>query len=210
MTLRKAGLSAMLALVFASSAAAEDKAKSFTLLIGDKSVQIDVGDSVPVTLSDGTKLEVSLARNEFATFKAEAVAFVHPGDLSVASTVVGKGITQHLAASALGTVLIVQDYTTINPDGLAQIMVNELTETDVAAGGKLGVSPATRTLSDGKTLKGLAGSVSLKDGIKHFEVETYGKDGRGFVAISMIADDNRAAEQKNVDRFWETLTYTPE
>ena len=102
----------------AGPAEAEDL-KAFKLTIDGVTVDIDPGESTDVTLPGGKKSKVTLERNDFATFSGGNFSFVHPSDISVTKTDLGEDITQYLMASALGTIVVVQEYGEDEP-GVAQ------------------------------------------------------------------------------------------
>jgi hypothetical protein len=79
---------------------------------------------------------VMLARNDFATFSGSDFSFVHPSGISVTKTDLGDDITQYLMASALGTIVVVQEYGKMNPVSLNQLMLQEMTKESVQAGAR--------------------------------------------------------------------------
>ena len=79
-------------------------------------VDIDPGEDANVTLPGGKTAKVRLDRNDFATFSGGTFSFVRPSDISV--TDLGDSITQYLADSALGTIVVVQEYGKMNPVSL--------------------------------------------------------------------------------------------
>ena len=66
----------------------------------------------------GKQSKVTLERNDFATFSGDSFSFVHPSGVSVTKTDLGENITQYLMASALGTIIVVQEYGKMNPVSL--------------------------------------------------------------------------------------------
>ena len=62
------------------------------------------------------------------TFKSENFSFEHPIRLSPSRTDLGGGVFQTMMASPLGTMVMIQEYTAINPSGLIDMMLNELTK----------------------------------------------------------------------------------
>ncbi|WP_245475209.1 MULTISPECIES: hypothetical protein [unclassified Mesorhizobium] len=97
-----------------------------------------------MTLPGGKRARVRLNRNDFDTFSGGRFSFVHPSSISVSKTDLGESITQYLAASALGTVVVVQEYGKMNPVSLNQLMLQEMTKESVQAGGTLIQEPTTR------------------------------------------------------------------
>lgn len=194
---------ACLALCLAPAAAEEVKA--YKLTIDGVAVQIDDGESLDVTLPDGRQAKVKLERNEFAPFGGRLFSFVHPSAMPVSKTDLASDITQYLMASALGTIVIVQEYDALNPVSLNQLMLQEMTKVSVQAGAKLVQQPATRKLSDGTELTGLRATVKTRTDSTVYEIFSYGGDDRGVMFVTRIADENVKAEGPLIDKFWETL-----
>ena len=63
---------------------------------------------------EGKDITISLKRKEFSTFTKDVVTFEHRIDLSVAATDIDRDIHQYLTASALGRLIIVQQYDNLN------------------------------------------------------------------------------------------------
>jgi len=188
----------------AGSARAEDP-KAFRLTIDGVAVDIDPGDDVNVTLPGGKTSKVRLDRNDFATFSGGTFSFIHPSTISVTKNTLGDGVTQYLMASALGTIVVVQEYKKMNPVSLNQLMLQEMTKESVQAGGTLTQEPTTRKLPDGKELTGVRATVKTRTDRADFEIVGFGLPDQGLLIITRIGDQDVATEQPLIDKFWETL-----
>jgi hypothetical protein len=195
----------LLAALGATFSAAQEQGKNFILSIDGKDVGIDIGETLEVEGADGRKVKVSLRRAEQVTFRGDLLSFAHRGDLAVSSTEVDKGIRQHLLASANGTIIIMQEYTALDPTSLLELMLTSVTEESVAAGGKLTRSDATRQVG-GRDVRGLKAEVV--NGSEKTLVETYtlGQSGKGLVIITQIADDALDTDRAVLDLFWQSLS----
>jgi hypothetical protein len=177
----------------------------FTVTIDGVEVPINPGETVNARSKAGNPMVVTLSRSPYAVFSDEMLSFQHPGGLTVATQKLSKNITQHMAASALGTVIIVQEYEAIDPTTLIPLMVKELTKDDVKIGGELTEEPAARTLKSGLTLNGRRAPMKLRKELKTFEVFAHGEDSRGVLLVTIITDDNQQTDGELVARFWDTL-----
>lgn len=184
-------------------AAAQDK--TFTLTIGGTPVGIEVGETVTVTLPDGSTTEASLTRNPFSSYRSDQFQFVHPSEFSVTKSDVGDGIVQHLLASALGTIVIVQEYRDIDPSSLVPLMLQEMTKDGVAAGATVSQQPATRLVPDGVTMSGVTATETGKSDVADYEILGHGKDGAGLLVITRVDRDNAAQDRTLIDKFWESF-----
>jgi hypothetical protein len=188
----------------AGIARAEDP-KAFKLTIDGVIVDIDPGEDIDVKFPGGKTSKIRLERNEFATFSGGTFSFVHPSNYSVTKTDLGDGIAQYLMASALGTLVVVQEYDKMNPVSLNQLMLQEMTKETVQAGGQVTQQPTTRRLADGKELTGLRASVKTRTDRAEFEIVGFGTADQGLLFVTRIGDQDNATEQPLIDKFWETL-----
>ena len=192
----------------AGPAGAEDL-KAFKLTIDGVTVDIDPGESANVTLPGGKKSKVTLERNDFATFSGGSFSFVHPSTISVTKTDLGEDITQYLMASALGTIVVVQEYGKMNPVSLNQLMLQEMTKESVQAGAALTQEPTTRKLADGKELTGIRAQVKTRTDTADFEIVGFGRADQGLLFITRVAGEDAAAEKPLIDKFWQSLKLKP-
>ncbi|RWD61760.1 MAG: hypothetical protein E5V89_23555 [Mesorhizobium sp.] len=204
MRMRLAAATLAMMMLGAASARAEDL-KAFKLTIDGVAVDIDPGEDANVTLPGGKTAKVRLDRNDFATFSGGTFSFVHPSSISVTKTDLGDSITQYLAASALGTIVVVQEYGKMNPVSLNQLMLQEMTKESVQAGGRLTQEPTTRKLADGTRLTGIKATVKTRTDSADFEIVGFGLADQGLLFITRIGDQDTATEQPIIDKFWETL-----
>ncbi len=188
----------------AGPAAAEDL-KAFKLTIDGVTVDIDPGESADITLPGGKQSKVTLERNDFATFSGDSFSFVHPSSISVTKTDLGENITQYLMASALGTIVVVQEYGKMNPVSLNQLMLQEMTRESAQAGAEVTQQPTTRKLADGKELTGIRAEVKTRTDTAYFEIVGYGLADQGLLFITRVGSEDLGTEQPLIDKFWERL-----
>jgi hypothetical protein len=201
----KIALSAAAILMSIAAAAHAEPLKAFKLTIGEQTIDIDAGESVEVTLPDGSKATASLQRNDFATYAGGTFSFNHPSAYNVARSDVGDNIVQHLMASALGTLVIVQEYSSLNPSTLTELMMQELTKETVGAGGTRSDEPVEHMLGGGEAFKGIRATVTYSGDTSFYEVLTYGAQNSGIVAVTRIDEERTSTEGVMLSTFWETL-----
>ena len=188
------------------AAAQAEPLKGYRLTIEGVATDIDAGDSAAITLPDGRQVTVRLERNEYVTYTGERFSFVHPSAMAVTKTQLSDTIVQHLLATAVGTVVVVQDYAAVDPVSLDQLMLQEMTRESVQAGGTLTQEKASRTLPDGKKLVGLKATVKTRTERVDYEVFGYGETDQGVMVITRIDADNAGTDQSLIDRFWQSLS----
>ncbi len=188
----------------AAPAQAEDL-KAFKLTIDGVAVDIDPGESVDVTLPGGKAAKVTLERNDFATFSGDNFSFVHPSGVTISKSDLGDHITQYLMASAVGTLVVVQEYGAMNPVSLNQLMLQEMTKEAVQAGATLAQEPTTRKLAGGKELTGIRATVKARTDTDKYEIVGFGTADQGVLVITRIDGESEAAEASLLDKFWQSL-----
>ncbi|RUW58424.1 hypothetical protein [Mesorhizobium sp. M7A.F.Ca.US.008.03.1.1] len=203
--MRKVSAAALILIGLCAGPAGAEDLKAFKLTIDGVTVDIDPGESADVTLPGGKQSTVTLERNDFATFSGSVFSFVHPSSISVTKTDLGDDITQYLMASALGTIVVVQEYGTMNPVSLNQLMLQEMTKESVQAGAKLTQEPTTRKLADGKELTGIRAEVKTRTDTADFEIVGFGLADRGLLFITRVAGEDAATEKPLIDKFWQSL-----
>ena len=191
--------------VFCAVLARADDLKAFKLTIDGVVVDIDPGEDMDVTLPGGKTSKVRIDRNDFATFSGATFSFVHPSNISITKSDLSDSITQYLMASALGTIVLVQEYDKMNPASLNQLMLQEMTKESVQAGGTLTQEPTTRKLADGKELTGIKATVKTRTDGADFEIVGFGLADQGLLFITRIGDQDVATEKPLIDKFWENL-----
>ncbi|RUX27710.1 hypothetical protein EOA13_19165 [Mesorhizobium sp. M7A.F.Ca.US.011.01.1.1] len=203
--MRKVSAAALILIALCAGPAGAEDLKAFKLTIDGVTVDIDPGESADVTLPGGKQGKVTLERNDFATFSGSVFSFVHPSSISVTKTDLGDDITQYLMASALGTIVVVQEYGKMNPVSLNQLMLQEMTKESVQAGAKLTQEPTTRKLADGKELTGIRAEVKTRTDTADFEIVGFGLADRGLLFITRVAGEDAATEKPLIDKFWQSL-----
>ena len=183
-----------------------DDPRGYTITVDGVSAQANPGETVEITLKDGRTVRASIKANPFVRWSDSMLAFDHPSKLSVATHKLSGSIVQRMMASAIGTVIIIQEYSTLDPSSLKQLMMDELTKTDVKAGAEFAQSNVTKKLVSGAELSGLKGRLKFRKETKTIEVFSYAADGQGILLMTMISDDHRDTDQSIVDMFWDTLT----
>jgi hypothetical protein len=180
-------------------------AGNYTLTVNGKSVELDIGTEQKLKLPDGRELTLKLDRKAANTFTDNGLSFQYPSQFNVATSKVSPGIYQHLMATALGTVILVQTYPDMDATTLIDFMTGKMTDDDVASGSVRDTKPHSRTLADGTVLTGTRSTLKRDndDGV----VEVLGaRKGRGGVMLITRTDHYTAPDDGVIiEQFWSTL-----
>ncbi len=197
----------MLALVVMALTATSAHAENFTLTINGKKFEVDL-DTEKVLKVGGRKLRVKLAKKTVVLFKTVNFSFDHPSRLSPSRTGLGNGIFQTMMASPVGTLVMVQEYTTLDPSGLVDLMVGELTKEEVKYGYKIVKKAISRKLASGARLKGKLVTSTYRSKVIVRQVLTFKARDAGVLLVTQIEKTSPVAEAKIIDTFYKTLKIT--
>jgi hypothetical protein len=194
-----------ISLMFLSHPTLAEDSKNYVLSVEGTDYEIGLDGSVVAKTKEGKDITIGLKRKEFSTFTKDVVSFEHRSDLSVAATDIERDIHQYLTASALGTLIIIQQYDTLNPSSLTELMLKQLSADDLATGYTMDKSDFSRTLADGTVMKGLRANLKHKNDDVDLQVLATDSGDGGVIAMTRINHDMGAAEAPIIDRFWATL-----
>ena len=194
-----------ISLMFLSHPMLAEDSKNYVLNVEGKDYEIGLDGSVVAKTKEGTDITIGLKRKEFSTFTKDVVSFEHRSDLSVATTDIERDIHQYLTASALGTLIIIRQYDTLNPASLTELMLKQLSADDLATGYTMNKSDFSRTLADGTVMKGLRANLKHKNDDVDLQVLATDSGDGGIIAMTRINHDMGAAEEPIIERFWSTL-----
>lgn len=180
---------------------------SYSLIINGVTNDVHLGASQILILPGGEKLEVVLNQNETGHVVHPMFTFSHPGDLTMSSSLVGEGIQQSLLTSPKGVLILIQEYENTNPDALVEIMLEEITKDEIAAGYDHQTSAVSKTAGDA-TLQGRRAVTSTGHSNWVREVYSVSSGESGVLIVTAIETKNNAKEQPVLDLFWESLSLT--
>ncbi len=196
---------------FASLAAAlvlsgQVLAGDYTLTIDGKAYELELGKPATIELPGGRDVSVQLERNAIVTYRADNFSFQHPGEYSPSRTDLGDGVYQTMMATPVGTLVLVQEYTTINPCSLTGLMLNELTKEEVQYGYAIEKEDVSRTLGNGEKLQGVK-AVSEYQGTRYTRhVLCYEARDAGVMVVTQVEKSSPAADHTMLETFWDSFS----
>lgn len=180
-------------------------AGDYVITIDGKEAEVDLGKEATVELGDGRSVRVMLERKPVVTFRSENFSFEHPSAYTPSRTDLGDGVFQTLMASPLGTLVLVQEYTSMNPSGLIDMLVTELTKEEVEYGYEITRSAAKKSLSTGEELKGTKAVAKYRGEESTRHVLCYEARDAGIIVVTQIDGAAPAEDKAILDTFWNTF-----
>ncbi len=180
------------------------QAGDYVLTINGTDQELTLGEETSLALPDGTSLKLKLSQKEVLRFQGDLFTFEHKNEYKPNKNDLGSGIFQTMIVTPLGTGVLVQEYTQMNPSTLVDMMINELTKEEVEYGYKKDVKEINREV-DGVAFKGKQ-AITTSAGEEWTRVVlTHGKKDRGLLVVTFIEKDNYEKEKTLLEQFWKTF-----
>jgi hypothetical protein len=179
-------------------------AGNYTVTINNTKYDFSLGEEKQVNVSEQS-ITVKLEQKDTVEFGNNNFSFKHSSSYSPSTTKVEEGVMQTAMMTSLGTVVIVQEYMTLDPSNLVSLMVNEVTKEERQYGYNINSAPTSVTLADGTVLKGKE-VVSKYPGtdIKRY-ILTYGKRDSGILIMTQIDSSLASDEEHVIKTFFDSL-----
>lgn len=182
-----------------------DEFKNYRLVVDGQSYEVNLDDELKIVTPKGETLTIVLKKKPYSQFSDAFVSFQHKSGMSVSSKKLGVGISQLMANTATGTLIMIQEYTGMDPSMLVPMLLKELTKESVEYGRKMIREKITRKLESGITLTGLKATLTYLEDESYYEVLAYGKKDKGVLVITQIDKAYIKSEKEIHDHFWKTL-----
>jgi hypothetical protein len=178
----------------------------FVLTIDGVDYPLALGTQSTIKLKSGAEVPVSLKKNEFGKFITGDLSFEFPGQYTVASSDIDENIKQHIVVTAIGTMMLVQDYNGGIPPGLIEAMYAEMVEEPKALGLKIERTEIKRAIAGGKELEGVRAHYKGNGDDVTIDIIVTQAGENGFMILTMYDDLSDPDEKPIIERFWQSVT----
>lgn len=182
-------------------------ASNYEITINGEIYDISLGRDYHIKSDSGEQLHFRVDKKAVMTYQNGYISFQHKSDLAISSTDLGNGIRQVMTNTAVGTLVLIQEYSTMNPAAMINLMLQELTKEQRNYGYKMQKEDYSKSLKDGKELKGLKATLKYNQEEEYWTISAYGKKDRGFLIITKIDKEYLSTEKNIIDLMWETLQF---
>jgi len=179
-------------------------AGDYIISIDGRSAEIDLNKKVKFKTASGKELTVILKQKEYLDFKSDLFSMKHKNTIKPDKSDLGDGIFQTMMTTSLGTAIIVQEYMSMNPEPIIDLMLKELTKEEVEYGYKYKERKVEKVV-DGKNIRGKQALTTYSGGEWARSVMAYGGKDKGVLIITMIEKDQYKNEQYIIADFWKNL-----
>jgi hypothetical protein len=179
---------------------------NYILTIDGVEHEIALEQETKIKLKSGVEVPVVLKKRALGVFATGDLSFEFPGQYSVASTVVDEGITQHIIVTALGTVMLVQNYEDGLPAGLLDLMYAQMVEEPKAMGLDIEKTDLTRSIANKAVLEGVRAKYKGADDNVTIDIATAKAGKNGFLILTMNDESTSPDEKPMIEQFWQSVS----
>jgi hypothetical protein len=157
---------------------------------------------------NGKKLPLSVKQKSILTYQDSLFSFVYPQGFQITKTNIDSTVDQYLALTADATGFMLQAYRTINPVGLNETMLREITKENLSYGYTMKREDTTRILKSGQTVTVNKAVLTFKDNKYTFEVASIGSRDEGILVITIDGGMDYTGKGREMIRLlWDSLRY---
>jgi len=180
--------------------------EDFLIRLNDTLISIALDKSYHIELN-GIKLNFSVSSKDELTYSNTLYSFSYPKTFKVSSAQLDPGINQISILTAEGTGFLIQQYESINPTSLKELMLTEMTKESINYGYESTRSIYKRKLKSGEEIEVMKADLRYKEEVNIYEVAAVGKKDAGIIIITLRMDEDSKTEgQKVIDLMWKSLT----
>jgi hypothetical protein len=201
-------LKAILILLFSSwpALAQQTAGADYILVIDGVEKELALGTETKIKLKSGQEIPLLLKRREFGRFTTGDLSFEFPGTLTVASSALDNNSTQHLVATATGTIMLVQNHKEAFSAVLLEQVYNGMMEEPKALGIPVEKTELRRNIANGQVLEGVRGKYKAGDDDVTIDITLTQVGSSSFLVVTMNDKYTSPEEAEMVERFWRSLT----
>lgn len=188
------------------SLAQQTAGADYILVIDGVEQELALGTEAKIKLKSGVEVPVLLKRREFGLFSTGDLSFEFPGTLSVATSPVDDNSTQHLVATATGTIMLVQVHKEAFSTALLEDIYNRMMEEPKALGIPIEKTELRRTIANNQVLEGVRGRYKGGDDDVTIDITLTQVGSGSFLVLTMHDKFTTPEEGEMVERFWKSLT----
>lgn len=192
-----------LAFIFLSFSAFAQK--DYTIEIDGKTMEIALDQPYMIEIN-GKKTVFTVKAKDTLVYDDLLYKFKYTKEYRVSRTEVAEGIEQIMIMTAEGSGMLIQKYSTINPEMFNEIMLNEVTKESINYGFEMQKEKFTRTLKSGHKLEVTRASLNYQDETNVYEIASIGKKDEGILIMTMVMNtDLSSMGKKIIDLMWNSL-----
>jgi hypothetical protein len=197
----------LLFLIAVLTAFAAQGQEDYKIKINDTAISISLDTKYEVLLN-GKKVNFTVTANDTVTYNDNLFSFRYLKDYKITKTEIDGGIEQLMLLTAEGSGFLIQRYSSMNPEGIEEMMLKEVTKESIGYGFKQQRNNYQRKLKSGQDVTVIKAVLKYKDETNIYEITSIGKKDEGILVIAMIMDETKSEQgRKTIDLMWNSLFY---
>ena len=172
-------------------------------------VTTPVALDAPYQIKVGKKtVAVTLSIRDTLTYSDSFLQFNYPNSYKVSEMELEQGITQKVLMTAEGSGFMVQEYTSLDPAMMQELLLKEVTKESKEYGYTEKREDYERTVRSGETLTVLRSVLTYKDDVAIYEISSFSKKDEGvlLMTIDMNVTENGPG-RKLINMIWDSLQF---
>ena len=179
-------------------------ASDYIISIDGRPAEIDLNKELKFKTASGKELAIILKQKEYLNYKSDLFSMAHKNTLKPNKSDLGDGVFQTLMSTPLGTVIIVQEYMSMNPEPMIDLLLKEITKEEVEYGYKYKERKVEKLIG-GKKFRGKQAITSYSGTEWTRSIMVYGGKDKGVLTITMIEKDQYDNEKYMISDFWKNF-----
>lgn len=181
--------------------------QDYSLTIDGQTIQMGLDKPGQITIG-GKAYPVVLKQKDTLTYANKLYTFSYLKDFKVNKKELGNDIDQVMLMTAEGSGVLIQQYQTMSPTALNELMLSELTKESISYGYEMVRKDYDRTLASGQKVRVCRAELTYKDDKNIYEIATYGGKDEGVLIMSMVMDEEMGSQGRTIiDLMWNSLRY---
>jgi hypothetical protein len=181
--------------------------EDYKIKINDTAISISLDTKYEVLLN-GKKVNFTVTANDTVAYNDNLFSFRYLKDYKITKTEIDGGIEQLMLLTAEGSGFLIQKYSSMNPEGIEEMMLKEVTKESIGYGFKQQRNNYQRKLKSGQDVTVIKAVLKYKDETNIYEITSIGKKDEGILVIAMIMDETKSEQgRKTIDLMWNSLFY---
>ena len=182
-------------------------ANNFTLTVDGVSYDISLGEDEEIKIGDKV-VTAKVEQKENLFYRSNFFSFEHSKKHTPSKSTLDAGLFQTAMITPLGTLVLIQEYSSMSPSSLIDLMINEVTKEERQYGYDIKEEVSEQKLDDGTVLKGKVVFSKYKGSdIKRY-LYAYGEKDSGILVMTQIDYELAEEDEMMIDRFFKTLKVT--
>ncbi len=181
--------------------------ENYTLTIDGKTFDMSLEKKYELKIN-GQDAIVKLSQKETLTFDHEKFSFQYPKKFSITRSKIDKEIEQIMLMNSLGSGVLIQVYSTMDPAAFKTILLNEVIKESVSYGADKSSRTIKRTISSGEKLEVKEVTLDYKGDKSMYEIASHSNEkdeGIIMLTINSAAGDKDFDGKQVIDMFWNTF-----